>query len=77
MYRFLYFQNSLRKETKIAVEKNFRSFDFVNIKNIIFGYILCHLENHFTSLYVCFKIMTRKKVTFPKNLDVERHHSEN
>ena len=29
VYRFLYFENCLRKETEISVETNFRSFVFI------------------------------------------------
>ena len=42
---FLYLGNGLRKDPKIPVEKNFRSFFLFTIKNVAFGYTLCQLEN--------------------------------
>ena len=44
------------KKTEIPVDKNFRSFVFIYSKNVASGYTLCHLENYFFLLYVCFKI---------------------
>ena len=55
-------KNGLRKiskyRTKISVEKSFRSFVLFTIKNVASGYNLCHIENCFIPLYVCFKIVT-------------------
>ena len=49
------------KKSEISVEKNFRTFVLFTSKNVASGYTLCHLENCFILLYVCFKIFTRKK----------------
>ena len=35
--------------------------------------ILCHLENCFLLLYVCFKIVTRKSVVSPINWNTEKN----
>ena len=43
------------EKTEISVEKNFRFFVLFTSKNVASGYTLCHLENCFFLLYVCFK----------------------
>ena len=68
----LYFENRLRKETKIQKQILDLLFLFT-IKNVAFGHTFCHLENCFFLLYVCFKVATRKRVVFPINWNIEKN----
>ena len=48
-----------------------------NIKDVATEYTFCHLENCFSLLYVCFKIVTRKIVVSPINWNIEKNATLN
>ena len=65
------------KKTEISVEKNLElSFLFIS-KNVASGYALCHFENGFFLLHVCFKIVTQKWVISPLNWNIKKDTSLN
>ena len=61
------FENGLRKKNEISF----------SIKNVAFGFTLCHFENCFFLLYVCFRITTQNSVLSPDKLEYFlKHRSE-
>ena len=45
------------------------------IKNVASGYTLCHLENRFFHLHVCFKIVARKSEVSPYKLKYRKKNT--
>ena len=64
--------NGIREETKY-LQKQILDLAFLfTVQNVASGYTLCHLENCFILLYVCFKIMIWKNVVSPINWNIEK-----
>ena len=56
----------------------FYIFNFLfTVKNVAFGYSLCHHENCLYFLYFCFKIVTRKSVISTINWNIEKNTTLN